>query len=88
MALKQQIETKQGVTVEYWTIFYQCILNGQLQINLAGYVNEQAYLDGKEPVEKKQVSIPMDKTATINWGDLYSIVKQNSEEFADSADLK
>ena len=87
MALKQAIKTEYGINAEYWTIFYQCVLNERLNINLAGYLNEEAKINGETRLATREVSIPVDKTASINWGNLYQIVKKNSEEFKDAEDL-
>ena len=53
MALK----TEYGTNAEYLAIFYQCVLNERLNIDLAGFLNEETKINGETRLATREVRI-------------------------------
>lgn len=102
MALKKEnYETIFGAKAEHWVI--QSInmndLHGYADITLVGFVNEEAYLNGKASIETKRVKVSytngysttfskktLQRTNTNIYQLAYEYLKENNDFFKDAKD--
>lgn len=103
MALKKEnYETIYGAKAEHWVIQSVNINDsyGYGDITLVGYVNEDAYLNGKASIETKKVKVSysngyeenfskkaLQKRSNTNIYELaYNYIKENNDFFKDATD--
>lgn len=102
MALKKEnYETIFGIKAEHWIIQSINIndTHSYGDITLIGFVDEDAYLNGKSPIETKRVKISyvngysecfskksLQKTNTNIYQLAYEYIKENDEFFKDTID--
>ena len=82
MALIKSIPTDFGINAEYWNIgAVQEDFKGKgTEVTFYGYANEQARVDGKQPLSAGKVQIAGDEyVAGADRAALYAIIKQKSE---------
>ena len=82
MALIKAIPTEFGIDAQYWSIgAVQEDFKGRgTEVTFYGYANEQARLDGKQPLSAGKVQIAGDEyVAGADRAALYSIIKQKPE---------
>lgn len=93
MAIKKELETKLGISANYWTI--GCIAyfttdrvnkKANVRITCYGYLDEQAYLDGKEHIDSKEITIQVEKAEIADLPNLYTKIKEQIEDFVDAID--
>lgn len=82
MALIKSIPTDFGIDAQYWNIgAVQEDFKGKgTEVTFYGYANEQARLDGKQPLSAGKVQIAGDEyVAGADRAALYAIIKQRPE---------
>ena len=82
MALIKSIDTDFGIPATYWNIgAVQEDFKGKgTEVTFYGYANEQARLDGKQPLSAGKVQIAGDEyVAGADRAALYAIIKQRPE---------
>lgn len=82
MALIKSIDTDFGIPACYWNIgAVQEDFKGKgTEVTFYGYANEQARLDGKQPLSAGKVQIAGDEyVAGADRAALYAIIKQRPE---------
>lgn len=82
MALIKSIDTDFGIPASYWNIgAVQEDFKGKgTEVTFYGYANEQARLDGKQPLSAGKVQIAGDEyVAGADRAALYAIIKQRPE---------
>lgn len=102
MALRREYLTTYGVKAEHWVV--QSIntnaFHGYADILLAGYVSEEAYHNGADPIEQRRVKVNQDmgfenylgKKAKSRYSNMniyelaYNIVKNEDKFFEEAED--
>lgn len=82
MALIKSIPTDFGINAEYWNIgAVQEDFKGKgTEVTFYGYANEQARIDGKQPLSAGKVQVAGDEyVAGADRAALYAIIKQRPE---------
>ena len=82
MALIKAVDTDYGIPVTYWNIgaIQEDFKGKGTEVTFYGYANEQARLDGKQPLSAGKVTISGDEyVAGADRQALYEIIKLRPE---------
>lgn len=89
MAISKSLNTKIGISANYWTIGYIAYFTtdrvnkkANIRITCYGYIDEQAYLDNKEHIDSKEITIEVEKTEIQDLPNLYEKLIEQVEELA------
>lgn len=84
MAINKTITLPSGLDVTYWKIVsaYFSFRDMNVRIELFGYKDRQARVDGREPADTKIITVPF---TTDDRAELYEYLKA-SPEFLDAQD--
>lgn len=89
MAIIKSLNTKIGISANYWTIGYIAYFTtdrvnkkANVRITCYGYLDEQAYLENKEYIDSKEITIEVDKAEISDLPNLYQKLIEKVEELA------
>jgi hypothetical protein len=89
MAISKSLNTKIGISANYWTIGYIAYFTtdrvnkkANVRITCYGYLDEQSYLENKEYIDSKEITIEVEKTEIQDLPNLYQKLIEKVEELA------